>query len=128
MIGNKAKGVNATAPINNYANNLIKSWLINPVPTVIKNDAGEDIESSISNLYFIRNRALLQELILFNPDINVDRVRALGMVMLYREEKVIIYQGNMSKEREDKAYKNYLGKDDFFSKNYDAKLMRKSKF
>jgi hypothetical protein len=128
MIGNKAKGVNATAPINNYANNLIKSWLINPVPTIIKNDVGEDIESSVSNLYFIRNKALLQELILFNPDINVDRVRALGMVMLYREEKVIMYQGNMGKEREDKAYKNYLGKDDFFSKNYDAKLMRKSKF
>ena len=87
MIGNKAKGVNATAPINNYANNLIKSWLINPVPTIIKNDVGEDIESSVSNLYFIRNKALLQELILFNPNINVDRVRALGMVMLYREEK-----------------------------------------
>ena len=128
MIGNKAKGVNATAPINNYANSLIKNWLINPVPTIITNDAGEDIEISISNLYFIRNRALLQELILFNPDINVDRIRALGMVMLYREEKVIMYQGNMSKEREDKAYKNYLGKDDFFSKNYDAKFMRKSKF
>ena len=27
-----------------------------------------------------------------------------------------MYQGNMGKEREDKAYKNYLGKDDFFQK------------
>jgi len=45
----------------------------------------------VPNLYFIKCRALLKELVLFNPDINVDRVRALGMVMLYREEFMILY-------------------------------------
>jgi len=32
--GNKAKGVNATAPINGYARTLIRNWLLKPVPTV----------------------------------------------------------------------------------------------
>lgn len=79
------------------------------------------------NLFFIRNRALLKELILFNPDINVDRIRALGMVMLYRQEKIILYQGDMSVERQEKADATYLGNDPFFTKNYDARFSKFSK-
>lgn len=119
--GNTSKGVNATAPINNYANKLIQNWLIKPVPMVI--EEGDEIkEVTIPNLYFIKSRALLKELVLFNPDINVDRVRALGMVMLYREEKIILYQGDMSKTKDDSASASYLGNDDFFSINYDRKF------
>jgi hypothetical protein len=32
--GNNAKGVRATAAINNYADSLIKEWLIKPVVTI----------------------------------------------------------------------------------------------
>lgn len=115
--GNTSKGVNATLPINNFANNLIREWLLKPVPTIIK-EGGEDKEITVPNLYFIRNRALLKELVLFNPDINVDRVRALGMLMLYREEKMILYQGNISADREEQYKLNYLGNDPFFTNNY----------
>lgn len=93
--GSNAKGVNASLAINNFANQLIKDWLLKPVVTVVKED-GQDKEITVSNLYFIRNRALLRELAMFNPDINVDRVRALGMVMLYREEKMIMYGGEVN--------------------------------
>lgn len=121
--GNNAKGVNANAAINNYANERIKDWLLKPVTKVIKED-GEDKEVTIPNLYNIRNMALLQELIAFNPDINVDRVRALGMVMLYREEKMILYQGNINGEKENLYLKNYIGNDPFFTNNYDNKFMQ----
>ena len=114
--GNTAKGVHASAPINNYANTLIREWLLKPVSTVIE-EGGEQKEVSVSNLYFIRNKALLKELILFNPDINVDRIRALGMCMLYREEKMIMYQGEMSKTT-DSVSSDYLGNDDYFNNNY----------
>lgn len=124
-IGNKSKGVNATAPINNYANTLIRDWLLKPI-TVVQEVDGEQVETTIFNLYRIRNRALLKELILFNPDINVDRVRALGMVMLYREEKVILYQGDMKRD-DDKVSADYLGNDPFFRINYDDRLMKFSK-
>ena len=122
--GSNSKGVNASQPINNYANDLIREWLIKPVPTVIKED-GEDKEITVSNLFFIKNRALLRELILFNPDINVDRVRALGMVMLYREEKMILYQGNISSSRQDDG--SGLENDPFFKTNYDDRFINLKK-
>lgn len=118
--GSNAKGVNASAAVNNYANGLIREWLIKPVSTVVTED-GEEKTIEVANLYFIRNRALLEELIAFNPEINVDRIRALGMVMLYREEKLILYQGNLNAEAREKANSSYLGNDDFFSRNYDQR-------
>lgn len=114
---NKSKGVNATAGINNYANKLIRDWLLKPIPIIEVVD-GEEIETETFNLYKIRNRALLKELILYNPDINVDRIRALGMVMLYREEKMIMYQGDMKRSNKG-VEKDYLGNDPFFKNNYD---------
>lgn len=116
--GSNAKGVNASAAINLYANERIKDWLLKPIPTVIQED-GEDKQVMIPNLYRIRNRALLQELIAFTPEINVDRVRSLGMVMLYREEKMILYNGSISQDKFDKADANDLSNDDFFKRNYD---------
>ena len=117
--GSNAKGVNASAAINNYANTLLKDWLMMPIPTITK-EGNEEIETNIPNLYRLKNRALLEELINFTPEINVDRIRAMGMVMLYREEKMILYQGKMSADREEKANLNYLGNDPFFANNFKA--------
>lgn len=127
--GSNAKGVNASAAINAYANNLIRDWLMKPV-TIIQNVDGEDVEVTIYNLNFLRNRALIEELIAFNPEINVDRIRALGMVMLYREEKMVLYQGNPSRDSEEVS-KDYLGNDKFFTENYrvvQAPFQKPSKF
>lgn len=127
--GSNAKGVNALAAINAYANNLIRDWLMKPV-TIIQNVDGEDVEVTVYNLNFLRNRALIEELIAFNPEINVDRIRALGMVMLYREEKMVLYQGNPSRDSEE-VPKDYLGNDKFFTENYrvvQAPFQKPSKF
>lgn len=127
--GSNAKGVNASAAINAYANNLIRDWLMKPV-TVIQNIDGEDVEVTVYNLNFLRNRALIEELIAFNPEINVDRIRALGMVMLYREEKMVLYQGNPSRDSGE-VPKDYLGNDKFFTENYravQAPFQKPSKF
>ena len=127
--GSNAKGVNASAAINAYANNLIRDWLMKPV-TIIQNVDGEDVEITVYNLNFLRNRALIEELIAFNPEINVDRIRALGMVMLYREEKMVLYQGNPSRDSEE-VPKDYLGNDRFFTENYrvvQAPFQKPSKF
>lgn len=116
--GSNAKGVNASAAINNYANNLIREWLLKPVDLTIEEN-GEEIHKTVPNLFFIRNRALLRELIDFNPEINVDRIRALGMIMLYREEKMILYNGKIElRESRSKG----LESDDFFERNYRAPM------
>lgn len=115
--GSGAKGVNASAAINNYANNLIRDWLLQPVPTIIKED-GEEKEVNIPRLYSLRNRALLEELISYTPELNVDRIRALGMVMLYRQEKIILYRDNLNAKSQEEASSSYLGNDSFFQRNY----------
>lgn len=115
--GSNAKGINASAAINNYANNLIRDWLLQPVPTIIKED-GEEKEVNIPRLYSLRNRALLEELISYTPELNVDRIRALGMVMLYRQEKIILYRDNLNAKSQEEASSSYLGNDLFFQRNY----------
>lgn len=114
--GNTSKGVNASVPIKNFGFTLIRDWLLKPV-TITKEIDGNPVSYVIPNLHFIKNRALIQELMLFNPVINVDRIMSLVQLMLYREEKMILYQGDPSKnsKREDR---NYLGNDEFFNRNY----------
>lgn len=120
--GNSAKGVGATTPIKNFGFDLIRDWLLKPVTKIVHQE-GEDIEITVPNLKFIRNRALLKELILFNPDINVDRIMSLVQLMLYREEKMVLYGGNPQKKQEIPS--NYLGNDPFFANNYDSKFILK---
>lgn len=119
--GSNAKGVNATAAINNYANGLVRDWLLKPVSTVVVEE-GEEREVVVPNLSFIRCRALLEELISFDPVRNFDRVRALGMLMLYREEKVILYGSDLNAEAQEKVDRSYLGNDDYFIRNYDNRM------
>lgn len=124
--GNKAKGVNATISVNNYANKLIKEWLLkvnSSVKTVLyKDEEGnefyKDVEVQEFNLYNLRNRALIKELIQFNADGNFDRVRALGMVMLYRQQYLILYGGDVKDGVESYDDSDYLGNDPFFTNNY----------
>lgn len=123
--GNTAKGVGASVPIKNFGFTLIRDWLLKPVTTIIEQD-GEEIEVTVPNLHFIKNRALLKELILFNPDINVDRIMSLVQLMLYREEKMVLFNGNLTKSREETP-KDYLGNDSFFTNNYDKKFSKFSK-
>ena len=119
--GNKAKGTNATAAINAYARNLLRSWLLRPVP-VIQTIDGEDQEVMIPNLYTLRSRALIKELILYNSEGNFDRISSMGMLMLLREDKMILYKGEVSKSKEENASASYLGNDPFFKTNYDARF------
>ena len=121
--GNTAKGTTATLPINAYAKNLLRSWLLKPVTTFVEED-GETKESQIYNLYFLRNRALIKELLNYNPIGNFDRISAMGMLMLLREDKLILYNGDISGEKNDKYKKGYLGNDPFFQKNYDDRFKK----
>lgn len=117
--GNTAYGVNANKAINNYANDLIKNWLISTkVETIQEGDNIQEVTTMA--LQHIKSRALLKELILYNPDINVDRIRALGMVMLYRESYVALTGGNFQQAAQN-SDPSYLGNDKFFTDNYRQK-------
>lgn len=114
--GNASKGCPAVVAVINFAMERLRDWLLKPVTTVEEVNS-EAISSTIPNLHFIKNRALLKELMLYNPAINVDRIMSLCQLMLYREEKMILYQGD-PKKAERRNHSDYLGNDPFFNRNY----------
>ena len=119
--GNKSKGTNASPAINAYARSRLRSWLLAPVP-IMQTIDGEDKEVMVPRLFTVRNRALLKELINYNSEGNFDRISAMGMLMLLREDRMIRYQGDVSKEKQERANNNYDGNDLFFKRNYDFRF------
>ena len=93
MFGSSIKGVSVNAPVIMFANELIKDWLNKTQPVEVKDERGEVHIEQVPQLYKIRNRALLQELVSYSREVNTDRVSALAQVMLYREHFIILYGG-----------------------------------
>lgn len=119
--GNKSKGTNASPAINAYARSRLRSWLLAPVP-IMQTIDGEEKEVIVPRLFTVRNRALLKELINYNSEGNFDRISAMGMLMLLREDRMIRYQGDVSKEKQERANNSYDGNDPFFKRNYDFRF------
>lgn len=121
VVTHNSKGTNSGKQVNAYARRLIRDWLLQPIKTkqIVKDENGNEIEKevTIKNLQRIRGTALLKELITWNPDINADRVSALGMLMILRENNMKYLPGEGQFEGK-RPRKNYLGNDPFFSKNY----------
>ena len=115
-VGNTAKGTNASQAVNGWARQLINKWLLTPQTTIITEN-GEEKEVTLHNLNFIKNMALLIELSQWNPMGNFDRVSALGMLMLLREDKLRLMGGKYKVQEEDVNDPNDPANDSFFD-NY----------
>lgn len=87
---------------------MIAQWLIKPAYESINENLEDEDKIDIPNLRKIRSKALLEELIKWNGEINCDRVSALGMVMLYREDRL----KNLSLVRSNNGNKGYSPKAD----------------
>ena len=121
MFGSAQKGISVNAAIIAYANDLIRDWLNKTYPAEVKDEHGEVHIQNIPQLYRIRNRALLQELVSYGPEVNTDRVRALGQVMLYREQFIILYGGSPSASENEAAED---ADDDFFNRDWEKQKVR----
>ena len=122
--GNKAKGIGISGggTLKGYGYERIQSWLMTPFTTIEKDSEGKEFEVTLPNLYRLKNRALIKELILWNPNINVDRIMALVQLILYREEKMILYNGDMSSSGQEGG--SDLANDPFFTQNYDERFLQ----
>jgi len=69
----RKKGIHMTKELKAYGENLIKTWLIEPV---------DDLDMNILNMHKLRSQPMIKELIAYNPDNNFDRVSAL-MILMY---------------------------------------------
>lgn len=121
-VGSNAYGVNASSAINNYANSLLRDWFNKLVQIAIEKEDGTYDQVSVPVIYTLKTRALIEEAIQFNPEINVDRIRAMGMVMIYRQEYIIRYGDNMNAESREKYEEDDLSNDPYFRNNYDLRF------
>lgn len=112
---NRQYGTPGTKTINKYARTLINSWL--------KTDT---IDKDGWNLHKIRSIPLLKELELWNIDKNFDRVSALGMLMIYREELKGVTPEEVAKidnKKRRRINKSFLGRS-FKGKNLHKNMQR----
>ena len=119
LFGSAQKGISVNAPLIAYSNDLIRDWLNKTYPVEVKDEKGEIHIQQVPQLYKLRNRALIQELIAYSPEVNVDRVRALAQVMLYREHFIILYGGSPEADGVDSSD---ASDDDFFDKDWRRHL------
>jgi hypothetical protein len=111
LYGNKAIGTNSGPRINAWGRRLQADWMLEPA-------YGEEGKGLI-NLHKIRSIGYLREAISWNPDINTDRVSAMGMLMILREEYKK-YKLQISDHMMGTRVKQ-LSNDPFFSVNFGRK-------
>lgn len=111
--GNRAKGTRSTVGVLAEGKRLQKSWMMKP--QVYVDDEGE--EKTIIALRNIKSLGYLEELYEWNDEGNFDRVSAMDMVMILREDRLKIVH-NRNKDIEDQ----YVEEDDFIANNFDKKF------
>lgn len=123
--GNKKKGVGNYGQVAPYGRRCIRDYLLKPVEMerqIEKADGSIEIEEvNIMKLHTIKYRALLQELSMWSEDLNTDRVDALAMLMLLREDRLRLAGDDGVKKSIRKDDATYLGNDDYFNRNYKNK-------
>lgn len=103
--GNNSKGTLASGPINKYGRDSLNNYFN-------KAAYGEEQDSEVHNIHTIRSIPILKECIYWNPDDNFDRVSALGMLMIFREDRLRYLntdkqQKKVSRFHDDKYFKQW---------------------
>ena len=106
------------------ANEQIKDWLLKTYPVEVKDERGEPHIEQVPQLYRLRNRALLEELVGYGPGANTDRVSALQQTMMYREQFIILYGGSPDQADSEADTSD----DDFFNKDWEKAKNRLGPF
>ena len=119
MFGSSAKGISVNAPINNFATDLLRDWMMKTQPKMVKDENGEEHIEQVPNLYGIRSRALLQECIGYGPTANTDRISAMAQVMLYREQFMVLYGGSPA---QNDMSSDDASDDEFFDRDWQKHL------
>jgi hypothetical protein len=110
-VGNKKFGTNANDVINEFGRRLTLKWLINQA-------SGKD--DGVMNLHGIRSVGLLKELFMWSKDMNADRVSAIGMLMIYREDIITIIERNEKRPKD-------VGNDPFWTNSHKFYMQGRKK-
>jgi hypothetical protein len=105
------KGTRATKPVNAWGRQLQVSWMLSEAYHV-------DGETKKLNLHTIRSLGYLEECIVWNADGNFDRVSAMGMLFILREDRL---RQQQSLRKQEVKTKNSWTDSKFFEKLYGNK-------
>jgi len=126
--GSSSYGTNANEHLKNDYRRKIRDFLLKPIEITVSkvNKEGEvqETQETVPNLKKIVFRALLKELAAWSNDLNCDRHDALGMLMLLREERLILYDGGTGEHENRNRSKDYLGNDPYFTNNYNNRFKK----
>lgn len=101
---NKSKGTNSSKRVNSWGRELTKTYLL---------EQAYNKEDGVQNYTVFRSLTAIQEMILWNPDGNFDRVSALGMLMILREDRWRHNADELIEEIEE------VSDDDFFNRHME---------
>ena len=107
LYGNKAKGTHANKEINKWGRLLQAQWM--------QTKAHGDDEDERLNMHRLRSIPYIEECIAWNSDGNFDRVSAMGMLFILREDRM---KRTMSAKNNQNKPVNKVSNDPFFNKNY----------
>ena len=103
-IGNNSKGTAPSETVNAWGRELAATWEDTPA-------YGEEAGSEVTNMDKIRSLGILRETISYNQHDNFDDISALGMLMIYREDLMIV---KVNREERKKS----ISDDPFFKRHY----------
>ena len=106
--GNKSLGTNATLPINTWGRRLQRDYLMSKAFMQDVDADGNQVGEKL-NMHTVRSMGYIDELIAWNSDINADRISAMGMLMIYREDRLKYIQQRDNKTNDD-DYDEYIDK------------------
>ncbi len=123
LFGNKSKGTRTTKDVINYGKTLQRQWMLTPYEKETYDEStGESHSINIPNLRRIRSIGYIKECIAWNPDINADRVSAMDMVMILREDRKKFT--NKFENQQDVDPDTYFHDDAFIDDNWNKAMGR----
>ena len=96
MFGNKSKGTAVNKAINSWGRKLQADWMVSEAYSPFEEDEEEEYDDDGNlieklkkmNLQKLRSIGYIKEAISWNEDDNFDRVSAMSMVMILRENRL----------------------------------------
>jgi hypothetical protein len=107
-IGNKSKGVNSSVKVNAWGRRLQAQWMLKQAYA----QTPEEEENPVLNMHKIRSIGYIKEAIAWTPDVNADRVSAMGVLMILRADREKQDFDMMEEEGDN------LATDDFWDRAY----------
>ena len=116
LYGNRSKGTRTTKEVIKLGKTLQRQWMMSQYELeTYDEETGIESSTSTQNLRRIRSIGYIKECIAWNPDINTDRVSAMDMVMILREDRAKYI--DKYDEEQNKPANDLMG-DEFIDQNW----------